>query len=255
MSHEPKTVRLLPSDLRTRVAGSLMGGVFFASVVVATVFYIQFAAPHADGISSPLRTSHELNDVVARAIFSTQHLSVNKPAPGPGQLPRVNGDIGLGGDFDPTNYRIKVQAGDRELALSIAELHQMPRSQAATDFKCVEGWSQVIQYAGVKFSDFMDALKIGRKADGSLYRYVGFETPDADYYVSIDIESMLSPQTMLAYEMNQAELGVQNGAPLRLVIPSKYGIKNIKKIGRIFFSDIRPPDYWAEEGYDWFAGL
>ena len=41
----------------------------------------------------------------------------------------------------------------------------------------------------------------------------------------------------------------------RLVIPVKYGIKNLKRIGKIFFSDKRPRDYWAEQGYDWFAGL
>jgi DMSO/TMAO reductase YedYZ molybdopterin-dependent catalytic subunit len=43
--------------------------------------------------------------------------------------------------------------------------------------------------------------------------------------------------------------------PLRLVIPVKYGIKNIKRIGLIRFTNSRPADYWAEEGYDWYAGL
>ena len=42
--------------------------------------------------------------------------------------------------------------------------------------------------------------------------------------------------------------------PLRLVIPVKYGIKNIKRIGTIRFTGRRPPDYWAEQGYDWYAG-
>jgi len=45
-----------------------------------------------------------------------------------------------------------------------------------------------------------------------------------------------------------------HGAPLRLAIPVKYGIKNIKRIGRITFMNSRPDDYWAQEGYDWYAG-
>jgi DMSO/TMAO reductase YedYZ molybdopterin-dependent catalytic subunit len=43
-------------------------------------------------------------------------------------------------------------------------------------------------------------------------------------------------------------------APLRLAIPVKYGIKNLKRIGTIRFTDVRPADYWAEQGYDWYAG-
>jgi len=55
--------------------------------------------------------------------------------------------------------------------------------------------------------------------------------------------------------MNGAPLTSEHGAPLQLVIPVKYGIKNIKRIGSIRFTAERPTDYWAERGYDWFAGL
>ena len=51
-----------------------------------------------------------------------------------------------------------------------------------------------------------------------------------------------------------APLTPEHGAPLRLAIPLKYGIKNIKRIGTIRFTDARPADYWAERGYDWYAG-
>jgi len=46
-----------------------------------------------------------------------------------------------------------------------------------------------------------------------------------------------------------------DGAPLRLVTTVKYGIKSIKRIGTITFADERPRDFWAERGYDWYAGL
>jgi DMSO/TMAO reductase YedYZ molybdopterin-dependent catalytic subunit len=81
------------------------------------------------------------------------------------------------------------------------------------------------------------------------------KTPDEEYYVSIDMPGALHPQTLLAYEMNGAPLTAKHGAPLRLVVPVKYGIKNIKQIGRIEYTNSRPDDYWAERGYDWYAGL
>ncbi|MCM2350910.1 MAG: molybdopterin-dependent oxidoreductase [Bacteriovoracaceae bacterium] len=66
---------------------------------------------------------------------------------------------------------------------------------------------------------------------------------------------MLHEQTVLAYEMNQHPLRLENGSPIRLIIPIKYGIKSLKRIGRIFFADERPRDYWAERGYDWYSRL
>ena len=80
-------------------------------------------------------------------------------------------------------------------------------------------------------------------------------TPDGGYYVGLDMESMLHPQTLLCYERNGAPLSQEHGAPLRLVIPVKYGIKNLKRIGKIAFSDARPRDYWAENGYDYDSGF
>ncbi len=85
-------------------------------------------------------------------------------------------------------------------------------------------------------------------------KFVGIETPDRAYYVGLDIESALHPQTLLAYEMNGAPLAALHGAPLRLAIPVKYGIKNIKRIGTIRYTNVRPADFWAERGYDWYAG-
>ena len=63
------------------------------------------------------------------------------------------------------------------------------------------------------------------------------ETPGRGYYVSLDMPSALHPQTLLAYEMNGAPLTWQHGAPLRLAIPVKYGVKNIKRIGTIRVHD------------------
>ena len=55
-------------------------------------------------------------------------------------------------------------------------------------------------------------------------------------------------------DANGQPLTLGHGAPLRLVCPLKYGVKSIKRIGAIQFTDQRPADYWAERGYDWFLG-
>ena len=65
----------------------------------------------------------------------------------------------------------------------------------------------------------------------------------------------MHPQTLLAYEMNGQPLTNDHGAPLGLIIPVKYGIKNLKRIGNSTFSDSRPKDYWAENGYDYDSGF
>jgi DMSO/TMAO reductase YedYZ molybdopterin-dependent catalytic subunit len=67
--------------------------------------------------------------------------------------------------------------------------------------------------------------------------------------------SALHPQTLLAYQMNGEDLADEHGAPLRLVIPVKYGIKNIKRIGKIEYRETQPADYWQQRGYDFYAGL
>jgi len=46
----------------------------------------------------------------------------------------------------------------------------------------------------------------------------------------------------------------QHGAPLRLAIPIKYGVKNIKRIATIRYTNVRPADFWGQQGYDWYCG-
>ena len=128
-----------------------------------------------------------------------------------------------------------------------------------TELKCIEGWSTVVHWAGARLADLAAltglATRSGRPEDpGNLLGYVSMETPDAAYYVGLDMASALHPQTLLCYEMDGEPLTTDHGAPLRLVIPVKYGIKSLKQIGTIRFTDERPADYWAERGYDWYAG-
>lgn len=229
-----------------------------------------FTRAEQDGIPWPLRTAHRWNEAIWRKVYSNARLGETPAAPAPGTPARVNGDIGLE-DFTPTSgWRLSVSplpavgaAEDpRNLRLTLDQVRALPQTETTMRFKCVEGWSEVMSCKGVRFSDFLAAMKLGTR-DGqppnatlsNLYPYVGLETPNLRYYVSLDMESMLHPKTILATEINGVPLNGDHGAPLRLIVPVKYGIKSLKRVGRIFFADTRPPDYWAEQGYDWYASL
>lgn len=166
---------------------------------------------------------------------------------------RHNSDIGSEGVMPPDNWRLHVKKNSGEvLQISLYEIKALPKTEIVYDFKCVEGWDQIQHWAGVKFTDFIKHFGLDLEAKS---QFVGLETPDKQYYVGIDMPSALHPQTILAYEMNDKPLQGRHGQPLRLIIPVKYGIKNLKRIGFINFSNTRPHDYWAEQGYDYYSGL
>jgi len=218
-----------------------------------------------DEIPWPFRKVLETNEQLARDYFRTRRLAPTFSSDRIGE-DRANGDYGLDDDLDVESWRLKVQgpgAQGQAAELRLEEIQKLPRFEMTTEFKCIEGWSVVVQWAGARFTDFMRAFP-PKMMDGSplspdqpedLPPYVSMETPDGEYYVGLEIESMLHPQTMLCYERNGAPLTPDHGAPLRLVIPVKYGVKNLKRIGTIRYSSLRPADYWAERGYDWYIGL
>jgi hypothetical protein len=168
------------------------------------------------------------------------------------------------GDSSEESDGTEAPASEMEPAVmvSLEEIKKLPRTEIVTELKCIEGWSTIVHWAGVSLVDFLrkypPATKSGKPFDphklDDLPEYVSMETPDKIYYVGLDMASALHPQTILCYEMNGQPLEPEHGAPLRLAIPVKYGIKNIKNIGKIKFTDERPKDYWAEQGYDWYAG-
>jgi DMSO/TMAO reductase YedYZ molybdopterin-dependent catalytic subunit len=204
--------------------------------------------PEEDGIPWPLRRVLRFNEGLARTAFRDGSEAPTFPAD-VAEEPRVNGRYGLAQAPDPRSWRLRVQGpGGRELNLRLDDVLRLPRVEHVTELKCIEGWSTVVRWAGVRFRDFAEHYRLDAP-------YVGLETPDREYYVGLDAPAALHPQTLLCHEMNGEPLTAGHGAPLRLVIPVKYGIKNLKQIGTIRFAEDRPADYWAERGYDWYAGL
>jgi DMSO/TMAO reductase YedYZ molybdopterin-dependent catalytic subunit len=205
------------------------------------------------GVQKPVRKVLTMNEAVFNKSLSNLHLAKTYPLSAAVKHPRVNGDIGMGDDFDPAEWKLYVikAAGDT-LTLSLDDIKKLPKTEIVFDFKCIEGWSQVTHWGGVRFSDFAAAYHLNNEIS---MKYVGMATPDVEYYVGIDMRSALHPQTLICYEMNGKPLPMNQGFPLRMIIPVKYGIKSIKRIGTMYFDNERPADYWYERGYDYYSGL
>jgi hypothetical protein len=145
--------------------------------------------------------------------------------------------------------------GTPGLLLKMEDVTSLPHRDLVTEFKCIEGWSQVVHWGGYRLADLIAKYPPERNPDGTLPKYVYMETPDGDYYCGFSLQACMHPQSLLATEMAGRPLAQWHGAPMRLHMPIKYGYKQIKRIGLIAYTDMQPDDYWTKLGYDWYAGL
>lgn len=120
-------------------------------------------------------------------------------------------------------------------------------------FRCVEAWSMVIPWNGIELADILN--KVGVQSDA---KYVAFETVvqpenmigvqrrvlDFPYVEGLRLDEAMHPLTIMATGIYGEPIANQNGAPIRLVVPWKYGFKSIKSIVRITLTDEEPPTSW-----------
>jgi DMSO/TMAO reductase YedYZ molybdopterin-dependent catalytic subunit len=204
-----------------------------------------------DRIRWPLRRVLRVNEWISRGIYSEGKRSPEFPLSAAVKEVRVNESIGVSDEFDAGKWTVKVDGlNGPAVTVPLADIKRMAKTEHVTELKCVEGWSQVVHWGGTRFADFAKEFPpaLGMK-------YVSMSTEDGGYYVGLDMASAMQVQTLLCYEMSGEPLGDEHGAPLRLCVPTKYGIKNIKQVAKISYTQERPKDYWAERGYDWYAGL
>lgn len=163
------------------------------------------------------------------------------------------------------DYRLEV-AGlvERPLSLSLAELRARPSRTQITKHDCVEGWTAIGQWTGVRLETLLDEAGLKPEAKYIVFHCFDALTQTEDgprYYESIDLVDARHPQTLLAYDMNGEVLGVPHGAPLRLRVERQLGYKQAKYIRRIEaverFDDIQGGHggYWPDRGYAWYAGI
>ena len=160
------------------------------------------------------------------------------------------------------NWRLKVDGLVRNpLSLSLKEIRELPSRTQVTQHNCDEGWTAIGQWIGVPLRHVLQMAELAPEA-----RYIVFHCLDemmrgAFYYESIDLFDAFHPQTILAYGMNDKDLPVRHGAPLRLRVERHVGYKHAKFIGRI--EAVARLDrigrgkggFWEDRGYQWYGGL
>lgn len=227
----------------TGAVGVLAAGAFWN--------YVQTRSDPIDGAPGILRKTLQRNEDIWRNVANGRSAPEFDLADAEPIQP--NGSIGLDGEIDVAGFTVRVEGPDGQLLdeLDLSTFEQMPQQELVYEHKCIEGWSNITHWGGPRFRDFhaMYADQVGDVP------YVALETPDGEYYVGWHLDEILHPQTLLALREHDEPLASIHGAPLRLASPNKYGIKALKRIGVIRYSNERPADFWAERGYDWYAGL
>jgi DMSO/TMAO reductase YedYZ molybdopterin-dependent catalytic subunit len=167
---------------------------------------------------------------------------------------------------DFADYKLVIDGlVDKPAQFSLADIRALPSRTQITRHDCVEGWSCIAKWQGAPLHQILDQVGVKPEA-----RYVVFHCFDAIekslsgeilYYESIDLIDARHPQTILAYAMNDKTLPVENGAPLRVRVERQLGYKMAKYIKRIeLVSDYAAigeghGSYWADRGYEWYAGI
>jgi DMSO/TMAO reductase YedYZ molybdopterin-dependent catalytic subunit len=207
-----------------------------------------------DGASAQkvLNQMSDFNDRVQAWLFNPRRLAkeypvsaITRPFPfnafyGREKAPEVDGDA----------YRLEI-AGmvEKTDPWTLPALHALPRTSQITRHICIEGWSAVGHWEGVRLSDFL--ARIGADLTA---KYVTFRCED-NYSTSIDMASALHPQTQLTFWFDGEVLPRIYGFPMRLRIPTKLGFKSAKHVFEIEIGNEYTGGYWETYGYNWFSGL
>ena len=169
---------------------------------------------------------------------------ITRPFPFNGYYPESDVRI-----IDETDYKLQLGGLIKEQKpWRLPELYALPQVSQVTRHICVEGWSAIGKWSGVRFSEFLQ--RVGANLDA---KYVGFNCGD-EYYSSIDMPTALHPQTILAFRYADQILPPKYGFPMKLRIPTKLGFKNPKYVMEMAVTDKYLGGYWEDQGYNWFSG-
>lgn len=159
------------------------------------------------------------------------------------------------------NWRLTLSGLQSGLAVSLDArtlLSRFSLQEEITRFVCVEGWSEIAWWGGIRFADLLQAFPPVSQAKWA--RIESSVNLDANgnsdpYYVSLDLETARHPQSLLATHFHGAPLTIEHGMPLRLLVPVKLGLKNVKAVTGITFLAHEPTDYWRVRGYSKYDGI
>ena len=207
-----------------------------------------------------LDSALRIDDDVAEALYSQNRMV---PTYTKSQITTIKNNYN-GATPDPwyvSGWHMTLDGLESGLSVSLDIRHLANRFQIhdqITRFVCVEGWTAIAWWAGLRFDDLLRAYPPMSQAKWarveSSVNLDNLGNPDP-YFVSIDLATARHPQTLLATHHDGLPLTVEHGAPLRLLVPVKLGLKNVKAITRITYSAEEPRDYWKSYGYSSYDGI
>ena len=148
------------------------------------------------------------------------------------QINFANGNYQAFTDPDPKTWTLTIAGlGPEPLELNARDLERLPMVSQSSRLKCVQCWSGRINWQGFRAQDLLRLAP--PKPDA---KWVRVDCAD-HYYDFVKVEDLLHPRTLFGLGMNDEPLPPEHGAPLRLVMPAKYGYKSSKLITRLTFVD------------------
>jgi DMSO/TMAO reductase YedYZ molybdopterin-dependent catalytic subunit len=237
--------RLLPDPARRMF---LRGGLSIGALTMLAGCTID------DGTSaeSVLRKISSFNDRVQAWLFDPNRLAQTYPESAIHRPFRFNAyypesDIP---EVDGATYALELNGLiENKETWSLERLNALPQETQVTRLICVEGWSMVGKWTGVRLADFLRRVGADLTA-----KYVWFRCAEG-YSSSIDMATALHPQTQMTLQFDGKELEPKYGYPMRIRIPTKLGFKNPKYVMEIAVINNFNPGYWEQQGYNWFSGL
>jgi DMSO/TMAO reductase YedYZ molybdopterin-dependent catalytic subunit len=196
-----------------------------------------------------LLTTHSLAREFPRSMISKTPFA-NETAP-PNDAFKLHQAVGFSG------WRLAVDGMVAHPAsLSLSDLRSLPVHSQITEVVCEEGWSYIAEWIGTPLAGVLNAVGLLPQA-----RYIVYFSIEPDWWESIDMADALHPQTFLTLGMNDGDLPVSFGGPLRLRVPRQLGYKSVKYITRITATDSLKSfgkglgSASPESGYAWYAGI
>lgn len=202
-------------------------------------------------VNAMLRKMSRFNDDVQALLFDPNALAPTYPESMITRPFPFNAfyDIDEVPQVDPSSYKLTIGGlvkGKRVWTLD--ELHAMQQERQITRHICIEGWSAIGRWGGVRFAHFL-----ARAGADTSAKYVAFHCAD-NYSTSIDMPTALHAQTLLTLTYDGQILPPKYGFPMKLRMPTKLGYKNPKHIVAITVTNEYPGGYWENQGYNWFGG-
>ena len=205
-----------------------------------------------DTVQKVLTSMSRWNDSAQAWLFNPNKLApeypesaITKPFPfnayyGEDEIPAVDGN----------SYKLELAGLIRDKRpWGLPELYALPQTSQITRHICVEGWSAIGKWSGVRLAEFLRRVGADTRA-----KYVWFKCAEG-YSNTIDMPTALHPQTQMTFKYDRKILPRAYGFPMKIRMPTKLGFKNPKYVVAMEVTNTDRGGYWEDQGYNWFSGL